>query len=573
MCGGAATARTPIGGPDTGASPPPPLTAAFAPTDASSPPASDRTPPEAAPSSRATQAPDTAHGIRTADSSPDVLAGPNPGSDLLAGPPPDDIRPSTPASDPGPGTEVVTLVQARVADTAQLEAADTRVSLFGIEGFTGEPARQMQDFLATEGDLVTCRPRSAAGFVCRTPDGSDVAQMALVNGAARVTAEAPDSYREQEQAAQAARRGIWATLPPPPDTLVHPVVRDTATLLANDRAYGLDGIVGLGGDYASQLQDYIAAHGDTLTCSPQGGSDRWACVLPDGTDVAMVALANGAARVTQDSPDAYWQQQADAINNRRGYWLSVADSVRIVAPPPPDPAPYPYGLPPGDDGVDGIRYVAGAPVAVIDTAPVFLVFAAGLGWGYYDHFHHWRPAPEPYRIHMERFHPEARGLPGYRNSAWRPGFGPGPAGSGPPRHAGPPEAWAHPRPAGAPPGWHLLPGGWVHAVAPGAGPVFHGGAPGAGVHPGASGPAPASHANPSASNFHSAPMRRPEPPGSGFRTGLTGPGTWSHAGQGGGFHPGAPPAMHPSPPVTHAASPMSHGSPSSGRRLDETHRR
>src|SRR4051795_6405774 len=186
--------------------------------------------------------------------------------------------------------------------------------------------------------------------------------MALVNGAARTQAEAPDAYREQETAAQAARRGIWASLPAPPDTVTHPMVRDTATLVADGRTYVLDGIIGLSGIYASQLQGYIAANGDSLICSPQGAPGHYVCVLPDGTDIAMVALVNGAAQVAPDAPGAYRLQQSEAINNRRGYWLSVAEPVRTAALAPPEPSPY--VLVPGDEGADGIRYVGGAPVAL-----------------------------------------------------------------------------------------------------------------------------------------------------------------------------------------------------------------
>jgi endonuclease YncB( thermonuclease family) len=245
-------------------------------------------------------------------------------------------------------------------------------------------------------------------------DGTDIAQVALVNGAARAKPDAPDPYKEQEVAAQAARRGIWVNLPPPPDTIKHPIVQDTATIAGNGRVYPLDGIIGLGQPYAGQLQGYITGAGDSLTCAVQQASGTYICLLPDGTDIAKAALVNGAARVAGDAPDAYRVQQLDALNNRRGFWTNPpADAITLAASEPDQ-----YAFAAGDDGVDGITYVGGAPTAMIDGEEVFLVLGAGaLGWGYYDHWHHWRGAPDRYRHHLEHFHPEGRGLRGYRSEA------------------------------------------------------------------------------------------------------------------------------------------------------------
>ena len=40
-------------------------------------------------------------------------------------------------------------------------------------------------------------------------------------------------------------------------------------------------------------------------------------MLGDGTDIAKVAMVNGAARVAPDAPDAYRAEQLDALDNRR----------------------------------------------------------------------------------------------------------------------------------------------------------------------------------------------------------------------------------------------------------------
>ena len=316
------------------------------------------------------------------------------------------------ASPPAPA-EPINLDHPTVIDTDTLKAGDTTVSLYGIEGIQGEAAQGMQGFLAANAGRVTCQAQSAAGgFVCLLPDGTDVAEVALVNGAARVKDDAPPAYQEQEAAAQGARRGIWADLPPPPATVTHPTVQDTATLVSAGQTYRLDGIVGLAAPYAGQLQGYIEANGDALTCQPQGGEGSYICMLRDGTDIAKIALVNGAARVGPDATDSYRVQQGDALNNHRGFWLNPPADV-LLAVSTVQVVPVCCALVAGDDGVDGITYVGGMPEAVIDGAPEFLVYGGDAGWGYYDHFHHWHGAPDRFRRHLEHYHPAGYGLRGY----------------------------------------------------------------------------------------------------------------------------------------------------------------
>ncbi len=316
------------------------------------------------------------------------------------------------APPPAPAPAPVALDHPKVIDTATLQAGATLVTVFGIEGVGGESARGLQSYLSASDGRLICQPHGTAGFVCTMTDGTDIAMVALINGAAQTKPEAPDSYRDQEIQAQTARRGIWVNLPPPPEVVKHPMVRDTATLFGSGKTYALDGVVGFAVPYSSQLQGYIAANGDAATCSPQGDPGRFVCLLADGTDIAKVALVNGAARVDTDAPDTYRAQQLDALNNRRGYWRTAPDTVIAAAMLPPQPSAY--VLMPGDDGSDGITYVGDAPVAEIDGEQAFLIYGDDdLGWGYYDHAHHWHGAPDRFRNHMERFHPGGRGLRGY----------------------------------------------------------------------------------------------------------------------------------------------------------------
>lgn len=440
----------------------------------------------------------------------------------------------------------VILVQAKVIDTARIRDARSEIAVYGIEGLPGEPAAGLQAFLdATADGRITCQAQGDSGSVCLTQDGTDIAQVALVNGAARTRPDAPESYRQQEAAAQAARRGIWVNLPPPPQTVAHPVVVDTATLTAGGQTFLLDGITGFPMPYSGQLQGYIIGAGDSITCSPQSYPGYYICVAPDGTDIAKVALVNGAAQVAPDAPDAYRLQQLDAINNRRGYWLNASDQIVTAALVLPE-QPH-YVLVSGDDGVDGISYVGGAPVAVVDGQSVFLVYSDGPGWGYYDHNHNWRGAPERYQNHMEHFHPGGHGLRGHDGSGRREG----PAGrdnamrheDGLHRDAGPRRdetmhPGGHPGITNGPPGMH--PGPAVSAARPSTVAT-------SGGHPGVPGQVPGGtfmHPGPAAS-------------AGGFHPGMPAPSMHAAAAPAPAMHaaPAAPaPAMHSAPAAPHASA-------------------
>ena len=99
--------------------------------------------------------------------------------------------------------------QAAVHDTATLVVAERAVPLYAVDGFGGEPALAMQQYVDSAGRAVNCAPQESKGFVCMLRDGTDVAKAALVNGAARVTPDAPADYVAQQDDAKRAKRGIW----------------------------------------------------------------------------------------------------------------------------------------------------------------------------------------------------------------------------------------------------------------------------------------------------------------------------------------------------------------------------
>jgi endonuclease YncB( thermonuclease family) len=95
-----------------------------------------------------------------------------------------------------------------VRDTATLWIGDQSVPLFGITGETGELADQLQQFIDSQGGQVTCERRERA-YSCVLPSGVDIARAALINGAARPAADAPDDFLAQARTARAQHRGIW----------------------------------------------------------------------------------------------------------------------------------------------------------------------------------------------------------------------------------------------------------------------------------------------------------------------------------------------------------------------------
>ncbi len=515
------------------------------------------------------------------------------GPSAPGGPPGESVPPAAAAAPVPPMP--VSIDHPQVIDTARLAGGQQSVTLFGVVGLPGEAAQGLQGFLASSGNRVTCQAQTAADFVCLLPDGTDVAEAALINGAARARDDAPVAYREQEAAAQAARRGLWSNLPPPPVVLKHPLVQDTATLVAERQTYVLDGLQGLGAPYVGQLQGYIAANGDTLTCNPQPLAGTYICVLNDGTDIAKVALVNGAALVSGDAPDTYRLQQREALLNQRGYWLHPAPEVVVAATAVIAQPSACCVFVTGDEGVDGIAYVGGVPTALIEGETEFLVFAGDdVGWGYYDHGHRWHGAPDRYRGHLEHFHPGGHGLRGYDHGMehgaegmHHPGDmhpttlagGPGHAGGmGPGGHTGGMAGGIGPgghtggMAGGMGPGGHtggmaggIGPGGHTGGMAGGMGPGGHTGGMAGGIGPGghtggmAGGIGPGGHTGGMGPGMgpggHTGGMAGGIGPGGhtgGMAGGMGAGGHTGGMGQGGGFvHPGpSAGGFHPAAPPT-----------------------
>jgi endonuclease YncB( thermonuclease family) len=303
-------------------------------------------------------------------------------------------------------------------DTATIVADGRELVLYGIEGRSGEDAEVLQKYISGAGGTLECRPEDADRHVCTLPDGTDIAKVALVNGIASYALGGPQEYRDEEEDAQKARRGLWAELPPLPPEIDHPTMPDTATIQApTGETLRLDGIEGMSGPMATTLQGYIAANGDSVQCQPQG-PDTDVCILRNGTDIAKVALVNGLAKAAAGANTDYMIEQAAAKANRRGVWAGLsadaaaaanADMTRLRA----------VVVANVDTVDDGYTVVDGQPTLVVDGAPVFLVFAGAAGWGYWDHGRHWHGAPDRFAHRLEALHPHGEGLRGWSNPTIR----------------------------------------------------------------------------------------------------------------------------------------------------------
>ena len=83
------------------------------------------------------------------------------------------------------------------------------VHLSGVEMIAPDKADQVDHWIKAHGRYLECSPAGASTYRCLTTQKLDVAQVLLLNGVARATPDAEPLYREAEEQAQAARRGLW----------------------------------------------------------------------------------------------------------------------------------------------------------------------------------------------------------------------------------------------------------------------------------------------------------------------------------------------------------------------------
>ena len=143
-------------------------------------------PPLAALTPASAQAPPVA---AVAESAPPARA-PAPPAPLVV------LRPAKPPSGP-----------ARVLDTGALEIGGRVVRLRGVRGEGGAFAELLARWIAER--PVRCARSIADRYVCAV-GGVDLAELAILSGAARAAPAASIALRRAERDARLARRGMWA---------------------------------------------------------------------------------------------------------------------------------------------------------------------------------------------------------------------------------------------------------------------------------------------------------------------------------------------------------------------------
>ncbi len=107
-------------------------------------------------------------------------------------------------------------------------------------------------------------------------------------------------------------------------------VIDTATLDIAGGTVPLAGVQGETGRYARQMEDLIRSQGMQVRC--ELGDNGYRCLLPNGIDIARMALFNGAADASPDASDDYQRQAQAAQAAHRGLWKTRAAPSQAILP-------------------------------------------------------------------------------------------------------------------------------------------------------------------------------------------------------------------------------------------------
>jgi hypothetical protein len=83
------------------------------------------------------------------------------------------------------------------------------VHLSGVDLIAPDKADQVDHWIKAHGRYLECNRSGTDTYRCLTTKKLDLAQVLLLNGVARATPDAEPLYREAEEQAQAARRGLW----------------------------------------------------------------------------------------------------------------------------------------------------------------------------------------------------------------------------------------------------------------------------------------------------------------------------------------------------------------------------
>jgi hypothetical protein len=81
--------------------------------------------------------------------------------------------------------------------------------LCGIATLPVGAMERMKTWVKAHGDYLYCEAADTVSYRCLTKQDLDLSRAILLNGAARATPDAQQIYREAEQQARDAKRGIW----------------------------------------------------------------------------------------------------------------------------------------------------------------------------------------------------------------------------------------------------------------------------------------------------------------------------------------------------------------------------
>ncbi len=116
--------------------------------------------------------------------------------------------PATPPATPQGGAPIAGTVESYSAEGWPIISGQT-IPLAGIDGIAAPFQSGFGAWIKHLGNQLTCQPSGAGTYVCHTLQRIDIAKGAILNGAGHATPDAPPSYQDAEQKAQAAHRGIW----------------------------------------------------------------------------------------------------------------------------------------------------------------------------------------------------------------------------------------------------------------------------------------------------------------------------------------------------------------------------
>ncbi len=133
------------------------------------------------------------------------------GSEPLQSPPVEQPRREDsvlPAHEPQSSLQIKGAADASLVDGWPIIDGKT-VHLSGVDMIAPDKVDQVDHWIKAHGRYLECDSSGASTYRCLTTQKLDVAQVLLLNGVARATADAEPVYREAEEQAQAAKRGLW----------------------------------------------------------------------------------------------------------------------------------------------------------------------------------------------------------------------------------------------------------------------------------------------------------------------------------------------------------------------------